>query len=289
MSTQPELIADYRCRTGEGPLWHSDEQRLYWCDIPAGRLFRYDPATGQHEQCYEGEVFGGFTIQADGALLLFMARGAIKIWREGELTSVLNEIPEERETRFNDVIADPAGRVFCGTMPTEGRLGRLYRLDTDGTLTTLLDDIGCSNGMGFTPDRKQLYYTDSRRREIYLFDYDRDTGAIANQRAFVRTPEGEGIPDGMTVDAEGYVWSARWDGGCLVRYAPDGTEERRIHFAAKKVSSVTFGGSDCTDIYVTTAGGQDKTEEGEGAGALFRINMGVQGVPEFRSKVWLAE
>lgn len=286
---KPELIADYECVVGEGPLWHPGEQRLYWTDIPTGRIFRYDPATGAHEQCYAGEVVGGFTIQADGALLLFMARGAIKTWREGKLTTILDEIPDERESRFNDVIADPSGHVFCGTMPTENQLGRLYRLDTDGTLTKLLDGIGCSNGMGFTPDHKQMYYTDSFKHEIYLFDYDQDSGGIANQQVFVQTPEDEGFPDGMTVDAEGYVWSARWDGGCLVRYAPDGSEVLRINFPAKKVSSVTFGGPDYTDMYVTTAGGDDKAQEGSGAGALFRLNLGIQGVPEFPSRVTVSK
>jgi sugar lactone lactonase YvrE len=282
---EPELIADYECVVGEGPLWHPGEQRLYWVDIPTGRLFRYDPATGTHEQCYQGEVLGGFTIQADGALLLFMARGAVKIWREGELTTVIDEISDERESRFNDVIADPVGRVFCGTMPTENQFGRLYRLDTDGTLTKLLDGIGCSNGMGFTPDHKQMYYTDSAKREIYLFDYDQDTGVIANQRVLVQTSEGEGVPDGMTVDAQGYVWSARWDGSCLVRYAPNGDEVLRISFPARKVSSVTFGGADYADIYVTTAGGDDKAREGPGAGALFRLILGIRGVPEFHSRI----
>ena len=284
---QPELIADYECVTGEGPLWHPGERRLYWVDIPQGRMFRYDPATGQHEQFYEGEVVGGFTIQSDGALLLFMARGAIKIWRAGKLTTVIDEIPGERDSRFNDVIADPVGRVFCGTMSSEDHPGRLYRLDTDGRLTKLLDGIGTSNGMGFTPDRRQMYYTDSPKREIYLFDYDQATGAIANQRLFVRTPEGEGVPDGMTVDAAGYIWSARWDGGCLVRYTPDGVEERRIVFPAKKVSSAIFGGEDYADIYVTTAGGDHKDEEGAGAGALFRLRLDIQGVPEFPSRIGL--
>jgi len=285
MNMELELIADYKCVTGEGPLWHPGEQRLYWVDIPTGRMFRYEPASGEHEQFYEGEVVGGFTIQEDGALLLFMAKGAVALWRDGELNYVIEEIPDERESRFNDVIADPAGRVFCGTMPTKDRLGRLYRLDTNGTLTKMLDGIGCSNGMGFTPDRKQMYYTDSPKLEIYLFDYDQDTSAITNQRVFVQTPEGEGVPDGMTVDAKGYVWSARWDGGCLVRYAPDGTEALHIDFPAKKVSSVTFGGEDYTDIYVTTAGGANKETEGSSAGALFRLNLSIQGVPDFPSRV----
>ncbi|MCP4524797.1 MAG: SMP-30/gluconolactonase/LRE family protein [Aestuariibacter sp.] len=286
---KPELIADYHCTTGENPLWHPGEQKLYWTDIPTGRIFRYDPATGAHEQCYQGDVVGGFTVQADGALLLFQARGAVKVWRAGELSTVVDEIPDERESRFNDVIADPVGRVFCGTMPTGKQPGRLYRLDTGGTLTKLLDGIKCSNGLGFTPDRKQMYYTDSFKREIYLFDYDKDSGDLTNRRVFVRTPKSDGFPDGMTVDAEGCIWSARWDGGCLIRHAPDGSEVLRVKFPARKVSSVTFGGVDYTDIYVTTAGGDDKAREGAGAGALFRLNLGIRGLPEFRSRIALPE
>lgn len=282
----PEPLADYACNTGEGPLYHPDENRVYWTDIPAGRLFRYDVATGQHEQCYSGEPVGGFTLQEDGALLLFGARGAVTIWRDGELTPVLEDIPDERETRFNDVIADPEGRVFCGTMPTNDRKGRLYRLDTDGSLHLLLEGIGCSNGMGFTPDRKQMYYTDTGAREIYLFDYDRATGAITNQRLFVFASDDQGYPDGMTVDADGNVWSTRWDGSCMVCYAPDGTEIQRITFPARKVSSVVFGDSDYSTMYVTTAGGDRKDTDGELAGNLFRLRLdGVRGVPEFRSRI----
>ena len=282
---EPELIADYKCEVGEGPLWHPLEKRVYWTDIPTGRMFRYDPASGKHEQFYSGEVVGGFTIQPDGALLLFMARGAIAVWREGKLNYVIKEIPEERGSRFNDVIADPAGRVFCGTMSTKERAGRLYRLDTDGSLTLVVDRIGVSNGMGFTLNSRQMYYTDSQARKIYLFDYDAGPGTLYNQRVFVETPATEGVPDGMTVDAQGYVWSARWDGSALYRYTPKGMEERRIQFPVKKVSSVIFGGDDLKDMYVTTAGGENKAKEGKRAGALFRLNLGIAGKPEFFSKI----
>ena len=149
---EPELIANYEEEAGEGPLWHVAEQRVYWVDITTSRIFRYHPASGRHELFYQGEEdIGGFTFQADGSLLLFMARGAIKVLRDGQLTTIIDEIPAERRTRFNDVIADPAGRVYCGTMPTDGDDARLYRLDTDGTLTVLLEGIGLSNGMGYTP------------------------------------------------------------------------------------------------------------------------------------------
>jgi len=283
----PELIADYACETGEGPLWHPDEQRLYWADIPRGRLFRYDPASGHHEECYHGEVVGGFTLQKDGALLLFMACGAVQIWREGELTTVIDRIPGEEDSRFNDVIADPEGRVFCGTMSSPAHKGRLYRLDPDGSLTTILTGVGTSNGMGFTPDGRGMYYIDTPTKEVSLFDYERATGELTNRRVFVNTAADPGGPDGMTVDAEGYVWVAKWDGGCVVRYAPDGCEERRIHFPPPKVSSLCFGGPEYEDIYATTAGGHQKETDGPEAGALYRVRAGIRGVPDFRSRVGL--
>jgi len=284
----PELIADYECVVGEGPMWHPLEKRLYWGDILTGRLFRYDPVSRKHEQIYCGDVVGGFTVQADGALLLFGEKGRIRIWREGALTTVVDEIPADRDTRFNDVIADPEGRVFCGTMPVKDRPASLYRLDPDGTLTKVLDDVGLSNGMGFTPDLRQIYYSDTAKMMISLFDYDRGNGALSNQRVFARVPRGEGAPDGMTVDAEGYVWSARWGGGVLVRYAPDGQIVDRVAFPALKVSSAMFGGDDYGDLYVTTAGGDQKATDGAGAGALFRLRPGVKGRPEFLSRVGIA-
>jgi D-xylonolactonase len=285
---EPIQIADFACHTGEGPLWHRQEKRLYWVDIPAGRLFRHDPETGRSSICYQGEAIGGFTVQADGSLLLFMARGAVAVWREGRpLETVVPEIPAERGSRFNDVIADPEGRVYCGTMPTGEEPGRLYRLDRDGSLTVILEGVGCSNGLAFTLDHRAVYYTDSARRVIYLFDYDRASGSLTNQRVFLDTGSEEGVPDGMTVDSEGYIWSARWDGGCVVRYTPDGREERRVSLPARKVSSVTFGGRDWSRLYLTTAGGDDREHEGPGAGALFRFDPGVRGVPEFLSRVGL--
>lgn len=285
---EPELIADYECVTGEGPIWHEDEQKLYWSDIPTGRLFRYDPATGSHEQIYGGPVVGGFTIQADGSLLLFGERGAVTIWRDGASETVIDEIPAEQDTRFNDVIADPEGRVFCGTMPTENRPGHLYRLDTNGDLKIVVEGLGVSNGLGFTPDLGKIYHTDTTKREINRYRYDRATGEIDQKELYVRVPDGEGGPDGMTVDTEGYVWSARWDGNALYRYTPGGEVDRRFTFPARKVSSVIFAGPDYRDVYVTTAGGQNKPEEGEGAGALFRIRPGVQGRPEFLSRIGIS-
>jgi D-xylono/L-arabinono-1,4-lactonase len=285
---QIEMVADYACQIGENPLWHPMEQRLYWIDIPRGRMFRFDPATGKHEQCHQGEQVGGFTIQEDGSLLLFGEHGSVRVWREGIVRTIVEEIPAERGSRFNDVIADPAGRVFCGTMPKpDGTPGSLYRLGLDGTLECLFGGIGCSNGMGFTPDRKRMYHTDSIPREISLFDFDDRTGALANRRLFVRLPEG-GLPDGMTVDAEGCVWSAIWGGSSIVRFGPDGKERERIELPVKLCASLTFAGPACTDIYVTCAGGDERQVNGPGAGGLFRVRgTGHRGVAEFFSRVML--
>ncbi len=287
METTPgiECICDYACELGEGPLWHAEEGRLYWVDITRGRLYFYEPGTKAHKLVYEGDVIGGYTIQDDGALLLFMEKGAVKIWKSGVLSPVLEEIPEEQSSRFNDVIADPLGCVFCGTMETDQHPGALYRLERDGSYVRLLGGIGVSNGLGFSPDRKFLYYTDSHKHTIYRFNYDQRTGAISDQNVFIQTPESLGSPDGMTIDSEGYLWSAIWDGSCVIRFTPEGKEVQRFHFPAKKVSSVTFGGQDYEDVFVTTAGGDKKGEEGPGAGGLFHFRPGVRGLPEFRSKI----
>lgn len=286
---RPTLVADYACHVGEGPLWHPEQKRLYWVDILQGRMFRYDPATGEHELCYEDQTIGGFTLQEDGKLLLFMSRGAVKTWDDGQMETIIDEIPEERENRFNDVIADPEGRVFCGTMSTPDQAGRLYRLDPDRSIRTILEGCGTSNGMGFDLDLKQMYHTDSGQemRWIRRFDYDRATGTISNPTIFHQRVPDTGKPDGMTVDAEGFVWSALWDGQALIRLAPDGTMIQRIDFPVPKVSCITFGGDDYTDMYITTAGGHLREEDGAEAGALYHLNLGIAGRPEFRSKIGL--
>ena len=287
---EPQVVANVDCDTGEGPLWHPDEHRLYWVDIPNGRLYRYDPAAKTHELVYTGRPIGGYTLQADGSLVFFMDKGSVGIWREGqELEMVVDEIPAMRDTRFNDVIADPAGRVFCGSMPRPDAPALLYRLDPDGTLTLVLVDVALSNGMGFTPDRQAMYHTDTRKQKIFLFHYDEATGELTNRRVFVDVPTtaGQGHPDGMTVDADGIVWSARWDGHRLVKYSPEGEKMQEVTFPVPKVSSICFGGEDYTDMYVTTASNGHRDTEGPLAGSLFHLNLGIKGVPEFRSRIGL--
>ena len=284
-SRQPQIVADTLCKTGEGPMWHPGEKRVYWVDIPNGIIYRYDPATGDYEQFFENGVIGGYTFQADGGLLLFQERGTIRLFRNGELTTVVDEIPEEREGRFNDVIADPEGRVFCGTMPIGDRPGKLYCLERDGSLRVAFEDAGLSNGMGFSPNLSYMYHSDSDKRIITRARYDSSTGELTERALWHASKDGDGLPDGMTVDAEGFVWSAQWDGSCLIRLNLDGEEVDRVKFPARKVSSIIFGGDDYRDAYVTTANVNGREVEGDGAGALFRVDLGVTGKPEYFSRI----
>jgi D-xylono/L-arabinono-1,4-lactonase len=243
-----ECVASPGCEIGENPLWHSATQKLYFVDIPKGTLYRYDEATRSCDVFCRTRITGGFTFQEDGSLLLFQDGRLASLALDGTVRERLSGLCPGNE-RFNDVIADPEGRVFAGAM--EGN-GRLFRFDPDGTVKELFDGVGVPNGMGFTPDLRGMYFTDSPARTIYLFDYERETGNLSNRRVFAEIPLNEGLPDGMTVDADGYVWTAIWFGGRLKRYAPDGSPDRDVFLPATQISSVTFGGPDLSDIYVTS-------------------------------------
>jgi D-xylono/L-arabinono-1,4-lactonase len=244
-----ELVAPLNCEIGEGPLWHQEAELLFFLDIAAGMLYAYSPSTGSCHVHGRTRVTGGFTLQQDGSLLLFQDGRIAILALDGTLREVASGACPGNE-RFNDVIADPEGRVFAGAM---GGNGRLLRFDPDGSVTEMFDGLGIPNGMGFTPDLRGMYFTDSTPRKIYYFDYDRKTGNLSNRRTFAEIPVDEGVPDGMAVDAAGYVWTAIWYGGRLKRYAPDGRLDREVFLPVKQTSAVAFGGPGLTEMYVTSA------------------------------------
>jgi D-xylonolactonase len=294
--TDPAVAVDIACATGEGPLWHPETAVLYWTDIPAGQIHGYDPATGEHDLVYEapdGRI-GGFTIQTDGALLLFGEAGAVGRLdpTTGERTPVVAPDPDRFHGRFNDVIADPTGRVYAGVMPdlAAGEPGHLYRLDTDGQFEHV---VACDlpNGMGFTPDRTAMYFTDTCEHDpdapgyVYRYEYDRATGELSGRELFLEATDIDGYPDGLTVDAEGSVWVAFWDGHTLRRFSPDGSQQRVVELSPAKVSSISFGEADYTAAYITTACLATRATEGRLAGSLFRADLGVGGRAEHRSAI----
>ena len=238
---QPFLLVDSNNSNGENLLWHAQHNCLYWTDIPEGKLYRYFLGSESHEQIYHGDPVGGFTIQVDGSLLLFKTEGTVDIWRDGQTTPVIDHIPAAKGTRFNDAIADPKGRVFSGTMATKNNPGHLYRIDRDGSYHIVVEDLLLPNGMAFSANYDFLYVTDSTRRTIYRFNYDIERGELHHPKIHIVTPMDEGVPDGMTMDSAGYLWSARWDGGGVYRYDPAGYPVTKIDIPVSKVSCVTFG------------------------------------------------
>jgi sugar lactone lactonase YvrE len=284
----PQVVVNYHCTVGENPLWDELEGRLYWEDIETNRLFRLDHATGEHECFHRGSsMIGGFSFQADGSLLLFEVDQISVLEKSGKQRVIARDIDSDMR-RFNDVIADPEGRVYAGTTGRTDHSGGLYRIDLDGSVTSLWKGTGCANGMSFTPDLRSLYWTCSTTGIIHIADYDRETGALSNRRPFYVATAEEGTPDGMTIDRAGEVWTARWGGSCLMQLASNARVVQKVQFPVSRVSSATFGGPDLTTLYVTTAGGQPERPEQQGLdGALFRVSVPVPGRVEFRSRIRL--
>lgn len=281
-----EPVANYHCVTGENPLWRAADGCIYWEDIETGRLFRAEHAAARHECFYRGDKVGGFTFQADGSLLLFGIDRIARLDPGGELR-VLASGFDPQMARFNDVIADPKGRVFAGTIGTTDQNGGLFCLELDGSARLVWRGTGCANGMAFTPDGSGFYWTCSTTRQIYLADYEPLTGALTRRRLFYAAAEGEGIPDGLTVDRDGHVWTTRWDGHAVYRLSPRAELLERIELPVAKVSSIAFGGPQLDVAYVTTAGGTG-SEAGGPEGTLYRITgLETRGQPENLSRILL--
>src|SRR5579875_2864000 len=292
-----EIIADEGDLCGEGPLWDRENACLYWTDILGHKFYRYEWKTRQHALLRDGFEITGFTLDESGEFVLANSSG---VWRwdgAGAPQPIVDRIGDE-ECRLNDCIADPQGRLIAGTCwyNPEGnyRPGKLICVDRDARARVLDEGFHLSNGLGFSPDCRTLYFTDSVARIIYQYDYDVKEGAISNRLVFIRVPGSEGLPDGLTVDAEGFVWSAQWYGKCIVRYDLDARIERQIETPAKQTSSLAFGGPELTDIFITTAAKSEPMpvmppgydpRTGFFGGPVYRINLGIQGKPEFKTKI----
>ncbi|MEO6787563.1 MAG: SMP-30/gluconolactonase/LRE family protein [Chthoniobacteraceae bacterium] len=275
-------LINEHCELAENPLWRVEDGCLYWTDITAGKLHRMHIEGGAHEIIYHGVPVGGFTFQANGDLMLFRVKDIALLHPDGEVETV-RAFEDEGTERFNDVIADPEGRVFAGTIGRTETSGGLWRMDTDGTMILLFRGTGCSNGMGFSPGLTKFHWTCSTRRRIFAFDYDHSTGRLSGERVFYQAGADEGIPDGLTVDSTGHIWSARWDGHAVMRHAPDGTLLERIPFPVGKITSLCFGGPQLDHFFVTSAGGKLGSETDDGA--IYRFPAGVTGAAEFRSQI----
>ena len=273
---------------GEAPFWSVDEGVLYWVDIDGKTVFRYRPENAAKEAfvldheigCIIPRRKGGFVAGLDCGLAFFSP----DLSKAEVFAAPEDAVPE---TRFNDGKCDRSGRLWVASADRNETepLASLYSLSTSGQLTRVLSRVTVGNGIGWSPDNRTMYFTDTGIGTIFSFDYEIETGATGNGRVFVEVDERDGLPDGLTVDAEGYVWSAHWAGSRITRYDPKGGVERVIDMPVPNVTSLTFGGPDLCTLFVTTARLGMSDQELETAplsGGLFVVDVDVGGILEFK-------
>jgi sugar lactone lactonase YvrE len=283
-----ELLVDAHAKLGEGPVWDEREGCLWWVDILGEAIHRTDPASGSDEIVPVGQLIGAVVPRASGGLVAAVQDGFVAVDpANGRVEGLVPVEATDPTTRMNDGKVDPAGRFWAGTMGVDHRpnAGTLYRLDPDLRVTAMVTGTTISNGLDWSPDGQTMYYIDTPTRRVDRFDFDPATGAIRGRTPAVAIREGAGSPDGMTVDADGFLWVALWDGWAVERYSPGGRLERRVEVPAQQASSCAFGGPDLEFLFITTAqegfppGGLPDQPH---AGGLFVCRPGVRGRPPFR-------
>lgn len=278
-----ELVLDAKAELGEGPIWDDRRQRLLFVDIMRGHIHDFDPASGQDRIVDVKRPVGAVALAERGDWIIAAVDGFHRVdpgtGRTELIASVEADIPD---TRMNDGYVDARGRFWAGTMGVAGarERGSLYRLDPDGTVRRMLSRVSISNGIDWSPDGHTLYFTDTVLGRIDRFDFDPASAAINNRRTFLEFPIDIGFPDGLVVDAEGYLWVALWEGGSVHRYAPDGTLVLVLPVPASQTTKCAFGGPDLSDLYITSAWiGLDSGERSlqPMAGGLFRVRSAGRG------------
>lgn len=219
----PKNILTVRARLGEAPCWNQDEQLLYWVDIYNHRVHHFNPATAANQFFDVGEVVGCIAPALNNRLIMAQrSRLAFLDTSNGKVTPIITIEDNQPDIRFNDGKCDAAGRFWFGSVSTKGPNACLYRYDPNGDLHILETGLTISNGLGWSPDEKTFYLTDSAIKTIYAYDFDSESGTISNRRVFIDLTVESFEPDGLTVDREGCIWSAMWDGWCIIRFDPTG-------------------------------------------------------------------
>jgi sugar lactone lactonase YvrE len=281
-----DVAVDASAELGEGPAWDSREEVIWWVDITRHTVHRYEPHNRRDSTYDVRHDVGAVVPRASGGVALALQHGFAVMDPESGHLEIIAPVEENRSgNRMNDAKCDRSGRLWGGTMAYDESpgAGSFYRLDPDHSVTRILENITCSNGLGWSPDERTMYYIDSGEQRIDAFDFGPD-GDLGNRREFVAIPSTVGTPDGMTVDADGCLWVALWGAGAIHRYSPDGSLDRLISVPAKQVTSCVFGGAHLTDLYITSArlGLNDfDLKEHPHSGALFVCRPGVVGQPTY--------
>jgi len=271
---------------GEGPVWDVQEQALYWVDIRKPAVRRYDGGNREVTGWTMPEMVGSLAVRKQGGLLLALKSALVNFDpQSGAIRRVASPESDRPNQRFNDGKCDRQGRFWAGTMNDAARQpdGTLYRLDRSGCVA-IESGVTIPNSLCWSPDGRTMYFSDSWTRTICAFDFDPATGQVTNKRRFATTTA-PAVPDGATIDAEGCLWCAEYDGWQITRFAPDGRRMRSIELPVQRPTSCMFGGADLRTLFITTATqklGPAELAKQPLAGALLAMDVGVPGLPETR-------
>jgi sugar lactone lactonase YvrE len=287
-SVSVECVVREEAIVGESPVWCPVEKALYWVDITGQKIHRFHPSTGVNDTFQLPERITALALREKGGLVLSLKKDfALYDLQSQQLTYLGNPEPDKPDNRFNDAKCDPQGRFWGGTMGDvhwDAPTGALYRLDPDGSITCHQRDVICANGMGWSPDHRTMYFTESFRYAIYAYDFEAKAGTLSNRRVFATIDKASGaFPDGLTVDAEGHVWSVHNAVGKVVRYTPDGQVEREVVLPVPRPCGCIFGGEKLDTLYITTARETLTPEQIAKyplSGSLFAAVPSVRGIAE---------
>ena len=288
VSNAVECVVKAEAIIGESPLWSPHERVLYWVDIAGQKIHRFNPQTTQSDTFNLPQPVTAVGLRQKGGLVITLAKNFAFFDPQTEVLEMLANPEEDKPAnRFNDAKCDRQGRFWAGTMGAvnmDAPVGSLYRLDTNLGVTRLQTEVRLANGLAWSPDNRIFYFTESRRYSIYAYDFDAQTGNIHNRRLFVAFDrKAGGIPDGLTVDAQGFIWSALYGGGRVVRYSPAGAVERVVELPVPCPTSCIFGGDNLDVLYITTAREfltPEQIAQAPLSGSLFAHKPRVQGLPE---------
>ena len=284
-----QVVLDQQSILGECPVWDFRHKRIFWIDILSGMIHYFYSDSNEHKTFNLGQVPGSIALKKNGGLVAAIKTGFATIDIQKGTTWTITQVESRfTENRFNDGKCDPAGRFWAGTMSGSNvsGSGSLYVLEKNYSVKKKITGITCSNGMAWSPDFTTFYYIDTPTRHVVAYRYDMMTGKISEKRIVINIPEEEGYPDGMTIDTEGMLWIAMWDGWKVIRYNPDSGEKlHEIKLPVSRVTSCVFGGDTMEDLYITSA----KTGLTESelkaqplAGSLFVVkNSGYKGMEAF--------
>jgi sugar lactone lactonase YvrE len=289
MTYEVELAYEFDAELGEGPIWDDIREELLWLDVTRGKILFFSPSRGVQNEIQLDRHIGSLALTRNLDLCLALRDGFAHYSFQSQSITSFTQVIESDEVRFNDGAVDRRGRFLAGTMGYNPKpdTGNLYTFTEDSGYRLLIPEVGVSNGICWNKDSSKMYFIDSITQSIQVFDYDLNSGSASNPRVLIEFKPELGIPDGMTIDEEGSLWVAMWDGSQILKISSDGDIEEAIKFPVSRVTSLAFGGADLRDLYVTSAqyelSSKDLADQPL-AGSLFKVRAKVPGNLENRMK-----